>query len=245
MTFRALVQLVSTVYAHEGMPVSIPLNSVEDEHDTTVKHVEVAKVSLVRPGRDPAIIRHPHRLQHRLLPIPASALDCRDRIHDTQRQNPFHRSRNQAKRKRLRMVLVPSLHIESQQTSKKHQHSPPSLPKLHSRRKKQNLQASIQRINAMIEQLAQRSRLLRPSRLRAVNSVESLIKKQPDRPRRVDPARAFLVKGGCVVEHSQDVDEDESEAGERDSVRSHGERELSGMISLILRDGLYPLDLRA
>jgi hypothetical protein len=49
--------------------------------------------------------------------------------------------------------------IGFERTAKEHKHSPPSLTKVHGSREKQHLQAGVDRINTVIKELPERTRL--------------------------------------------------------------------------------------
>lgn len=58
-------------------------------------------------------------------------------------------------------------------------------------------------------------------RLRAINSIESLVQEQANRPTGINPRRTILIQGRIVPKQRQDVDHDEGEADQGDHVRGH------------------------
>lgn len=63
------------------------------------------------------------------------------------------------------------------------------------------------------------------SRLRSIDCIKGLVQKQSNRPRSIHPRRTILIKTRSIVEHRQDVDDDETKAGESDL--SHAVRQAS------------------
>lgn len=64
----------------------------------------------------------------------------------------------------------------------------------------------------MVKEFSKRATLVRSSGLCPINSIEGLVKEQSDRPAQVYPGRTVRVKSGIVVQHSQEIDNDEAEA---------------------------------
>lgn len=88
----------------------------------------------------------------------------------------------------------------------------------------QDLETSVERIDAVVKQLAQRTALLRPPSLATVDGIESLVQEQAEGPAVIDPAGAILVEGGVVPQQGEEVDDDEHEAREGDEVGRHAHR---------------------
>lgn len=68
----------------------------------------------------------------------------------------------------------------------------------------------------MVEELAQRSTLVCPACLTAIDRIECLVQKQPDRPAGIYPCRTILVQRGCVPEHGKEVRDDKAKSRECD-----------------------------
>lgn len=79
-------------------------------------------------------------------------------------------------------------------TSKKCENRLPALAQVHSSGEEQDLQRGIDGINAMVEQLSQRSTLTCPPRLASIHCIESLVQEQAYRPTRIDPRWAVLIE---------------------------------------------------
>ena len=58
------------------------------------------------------MFRDAYSFKQGLLPEAAPAFDSSDGVHNTKRQDAFHRSRHDAQRKSLRIVLIPCLNVE-------------------------------------------------------------------------------------------------------------------------------------
>lgn len=120
----------------------------------------------------------------------------------------------------------------------------PALAHVLRRGKDEDFESGVAGVDAMVEELAQRSRLSRASpiyhqhtyphptsptrnnsRLRPIDSIKSLIQEQADSPAIVHPGRAVLVQHGRVPQQGREVGDDEGEAGQGDGVGRHAHGE--------------------
>lgn len=52
-------------------------------------------------------------------------------------------------------------------------------------------------------------------RLHPIHSIKSLIQKQPNRPTKIYPRRTIPIQGRSIIKHRQEIDNHETEAGQR------------------------------
>lgn len=96
--------------------VANALDGVERKDQAAVEHVEVAEVhgvSGLGQGRD---VRHTESGEHGLLPIAAATLDGSDSVDDAESQDAFDGTGDQAQGEGVRVVLIPGLDVESQES---------------------------------------------------------------------------------------------------------------------------------
>jgi len=74
----------------------------------------------------------------------------------------------------------------------------------------------------MVEELSERSALMRAPGLRSIYGIEGLIEEQTSRPRQVHPGRTVDVQRRIIPEHRNEIDDDEAEPSERDLVDHAG-----------------------
>ena len=256
---KRIIGSVATVTARLE-DVADALDGVVGKNQATVKYVEVTKVHGVSSLGQRLNVWQSESRKHGLLPVATATFDSGDSVDDAEGQNAFDRARNKSQSEGVSVVLIPGLNVESQKsceksqqkvveqalglqhTAKQHKHSLPSLAEVHSSREKQHFQAGVQRVNTVIEELAERTGLAcaapvkhlrsarthqvlqeaQNSRLSTIHSVESLIQEETNSPRPVHPNRAILVHVRGVVKHSRDVRDHEAKARERD-LRPHGQ----------------------
>lgn len=141
--------------------------------------------------------------------------------------------------------------MAAEHTCEQRHHSLPSHSQVLRSSKDQDLERSIDRIDTMIKQFSKRTTLmssssamtpyqhsllhnpspsstpgiktkdLKNSRLRPINSIKSLIQKQPHGPRRIHPRRTILIQRRVIPQQRQQINHHEHEPRQRDQVRRH------------------------
>lgn len=115
-------------------------------------------------------------MKHRLLPETATSHDARECVYKCQDDDSLHRARDYAESEGLRVVFVPGLYVEGEeryiplvrsrgvpvgkQTSKERHNRFPTHSQVLRGCENQDFQRGVERIDAMIKQLSQRTTLM-------------------------------------------------------------------------------------
>lgn len=99
--------------------VADALDGVEGEDQSTVEHVEVAKVHGVGGFGEGVGVGDSEGGEHGLLPVAAAALDGCDGVDDAKGQDALDGTGYQSESEGVRVVLIPGLHVERQECCEK------------------------------------------------------------------------------------------------------------------------------
>lgn len=193
-TFAVLAVVSCDIQGWCGEEGGAPGGRVEDEHHAAIHHVPLIPRQAVQRGGDEVEVRDPERGQHGLLPEAAAAEEAGEGVDDAEGQDAFDGSRDDAQRQRVRVVLVPRLHVKRhrrcaplatssrysvwygmQLTSKQREHRLPALAQVHGRGEEEDFERGVDRVDAVVEELAQGTALASSSSLAAVHSIEGLV----------------------------------------------------------------------
>lgn len=118
------------------------------------------------------------------------------------------------------MILLPRRQIKRAQASKLRDDGIPAVAKVHRTGKDGDAEGSIDGVDAVVEEFAERTGLAGTPRLGAVAGIEGLVEEETDGPGGIDPRRTVLVKAGVVPEEGEEVHDDEAKTREGDEVRA-------------------------
>lgn len=143
--------------------VSCRLDSVEDEHDGALDHVPLSKVQLVDGLGDAPRGWHAKGRQHALLPEARAAHVARQCVDANENQHTFDRTVYYAERQGLGVIFVPGLRVEGAKRGKEDGNRVPRVTHVLRGSENEHLERSVEGVNAVVKELAERSRLVSAS----------------------------------------------------------------------------------
>lgn len=127
-------------------------------------------------------------------------------------QNSLDRATDDRKKQCTSVVFFPGTQVKVGQSRKLGDEDRPSKTHIGCTGENQSSQCGIDGIDAVVKQFTQGTALTGTSGLLAITRVESLIKKQTETVRDINPRRTWLIKGRVVDQKSNKIDYDKPKA---------------------------------